>query len=670
MQQQLKSKKDGISKKWRSSRSIGPFYDGGRVFVSNSILSADDNRVERQSSSTSLVCLHENNIKISNWTSGEFVMKVMEDDIYLHGEEDRDVDAREKVTCFVVHPSKSEVMVGNNLGLLKYYIILSSTYLEEHKRNKTSRIHQPSATMLPDQIDSTTNSGFSLIRTIKAHTMPVLCADIDSTGTLVATGSTDMSVKVWDVRKGHCTHVFKGHTNAIHSLYFSPSYTLSNDNSNDITLVSTSQDNSVKLWSLQDSKCIETYANHLSTPTAVAWCPTDRHLMVSASRDKVMNFYIQSAIDKKKNSMIHTEPVMDELESCMFMTDENAQKILHGNVSSNITKSTTQSKSSGNDGDGKHVLLTAGALGIVYFYEIYFNMANDTTTTNSVKKKGKNAPSVALEYSFSCVPLFKLIASGPLVMYEIAITYSDSPIAQTTSGSKSKSKSKSSKTNINEANGSHTDERLPLSAHWSVSNSPTAYSTSARSGNSADNQEEILMSISQLLMNDEDGEIIVVTSDQTICSYTLSCSTDSDTDTENTRSNVTKLTLSRQLVGNNDDILDITTMPFPAHRNHVIGCTTSGRGSGRSISTYNNIIDAKPSESQQAAASSVFSKVTEAAAQYERKRVQQMHNIYASFFNAIATNSPHLRVMDGRGGCQLLYGHTDVVLSLQGTPDG
>ena len=178
------------------------------------------------------------------------------------------------------------------------------------------------------------------------------------------------------------------------------------------------------------------------------------------------------------------------------------------------------------------------------------------------------------------------------------------------------------------------------------------------------------MSISQLLMNDEDGEIIVVTSDQTICSYTLSCSTDSDTDTANTRSNVTKLTLSRQLVGNNDDILDITTMPFPAHRNHVIGCTTSGRGSGRSISTYNNIIDAKPSESQQAAASSVFSKVTEAAAQYERKRVQQMHNIYASFFNAIATNSPHLRVMDGRGGCQLLYGHTDVVLSLQGTPDG
>tara|TARA_A100001015_G_scaffold316315_1_gene430292 strand:- start:131 stop:592 length:462 start_codon:yes stop_codon:yes gene_type:complete len=95
-----------------------------------------------------------------------------------------------------------------------------------------------------------------------------------------------------------------------------------------------------------------------------------------------------------------------------------------------------------------------------------------------------------------------------------------------------------------------------------------------------------------------------------------------------------------------------------------------GGGTDGSVSVYNNTTDSTPSEHALAVQSSVFSKVTEAAARYERKRMKQLQNIHSAFFNAIATNSPHLRVMDGRGGCQLLYGHTDVVLSLQGTPDG
>ena len=31
-------------------------------------------------------------------------------------------------------------------------------------------------------------------------------------GTLVVTGSSDRSVKVWDIARGYCTHSFKDHT--------------------------------------------------------------------------------------------------------------------------------------------------------------------------------------------------------------------------------------------------------------------------------------------------------------------------------------------------------------------------------------------------------------------------------------------------------------------------
>lgn len=57
------------------------------------------------------------------------------------------------------------------------------------------------------------------VRTIpKAHEAPVALMAVDPTSSLVATGSADGSVKVWDIRKGYCTHVFRGHGGVISAL--------------------------------------------------------------------------------------------------------------------------------------------------------------------------------------------------------------------------------------------------------------------------------------------------------------------------------------------------------------------------------------------------------------------------------------------------------------------
>ncbi len=38
----------------------------------------------------------------------------------------------------------------------------------------------------------------------------------------VATGSTDRSVRLWDLQAGECVRVFQGHATAVHALAFSP----------------------------------------------------------------------------------------------------------------------------------------------------------------------------------------------------------------------------------------------------------------------------------------------------------------------------------------------------------------------------------------------------------------------------------------------------------------
>ena len=67
--------------------------------------------------------------------------------------------------------------------------------------------------------------------------------DVDETSTLVATGSADSTVKVWDIERGFCTHNFRGHGGIISSLKFWK------DNSRWM-LISGADDCNIRIWDL------------------------------------------------------------------------------------------------------------------------------------------------------------------------------------------------------------------------------------------------------------------------------------------------------------------------------------------------------------------------------------------------------------------------------------
>jgi U3 small nucleolar RNA-associated protein 13 len=96
-----------------------------------------------------------------------------------------------------------------------------------------------------------------LVRSFKAHEAPVLAMEWDPSSTLLATGSADSSVKVWDMKGNYCTHYLKGHGGIITSLAFHPT-------PGNMLLYSAAEDGVIKVWDLVAKNCIATLSGHVS----------------------------------------------------------------------------------------------------------------------------------------------------------------------------------------------------------------------------------------------------------------------------------------------------------------------------------------------------------------------------------------------------------------------
>src|SRR6059058_438720 len=77
----------------------------------------------------------------------------------------------------------------------------------------------------------------------KGHTNFVYSVAFSPNGEVLATGSFDNTIKLWDFKTGKEKFTLKGHTNAIYCVAFSPNGEL---------LASASQDKTIRLWNVKD----------------------------------------------------------------------------------------------------------------------------------------------------------------------------------------------------------------------------------------------------------------------------------------------------------------------------------------------------------------------------------------------------------------------------------
>ena len=82
----------------------------------------------------------------------------------------------------------------------------------------------------------------------------MLGLDFSPTGTLLASGADDHSVRLWDLRKKKCAYTLPAHSALISHVRFEPNHGR--------FLLSCSYDNKAKLWSMRDYSLLKTMEGH------------------------------------------------------------------------------------------------------------------------------------------------------------------------------------------------------------------------------------------------------------------------------------------------------------------------------------------------------------------------------------------------------------------------
>ena len=96
-------------------------------------------------------------------------------------------------------------------------------------------------------------------------------------GGILASGSDDFKVRLWDVRTGECRQL-QGHTAQVRSVAFCAKGKI---------LASTSGDNTVKLWDVETGECRQTLHKHTHWVRSLAFDPTGKLLAVGSEDNTV-----------------------------------------------------------------------------------------------------------------------------------------------------------------------------------------------------------------------------------------------------------------------------------------------------------------------------------------------------------------------------------------------
>ncbi|MBW4621991.1 MAG: AAA family ATPase [Cyanosarcina radialis HA8281-LM2] len=119
------------------------------------------------------------------------------------------------------------------------------------------------------------------LKTLSGHARQVWVVNYSTDGKMLASGSDDQTAKLWDVSTGQCLKTLSGHSSRVWYAAFSPTEEI---------LATGSGDRTVKLWDVSTGQCLKTLSGHDSRVWSVVFSP-DGKTLASGSGDNTVKLW-------------------------------------------------------------------------------------------------------------------------------------------------------------------------------------------------------------------------------------------------------------------------------------------------------------------------------------------------------------------------------------------
>lgn len=186
------------------------------------------------------------------------------------------------VLSIVFSPDGQQLASGLSDGVIKVWDIKESSFYLQTSKSFNDQVYSVVfsrngrfAFGLFNGIVGVWDMTSTYLQTFKGHQKPVLSVVFSPNNQLLASGSSDDTIKVWDITSGACLQTLEGHKNSINSVIFCP---------NGHRLISGSSDSTIKVWDIDSGVCLRTLEDHELSVNSVVFSP-DGQQLASGSED-------------------------------------------------------------------------------------------------------------------------------------------------------------------------------------------------------------------------------------------------------------------------------------------------------------------------------------------------------------------------------------------------